>query len=110
MRYFKNPEGDQVYGYDLDQQDLIAAAINAEWQDITGNWPPAPDAVDLKAQCKAEAKRRLLDTDYTQMSDVTAALANKNEFDIYRGEIRALFLTPVTHPTWPIAPTANWRS
>jgi hypothetical protein len=110
MKYFKNTENGQVYGYDADQQDLVQAASDAGWQEITGSWPPPPSDDDLKAQCKAEAKRRLLNTDYTQMSDVAVALTNKGEFDTYRSEVRTLFLTPVTHPTWPVAPIAIWRN
>ena len=44
MKYFKNPENDQVYGYDPDQEDLVDEAIANNWEDITGSWPPpAPE-------------------------------------------------------------------
>ena len=45
MKYYKNPQ-DQVFGYDEDQTDLITAAINANWTDISNAWPPAPDPKD----------------------------------------------------------------
>lgn len=40
MRYFQNPENQEVYGYDETQMPLIAAAVQAKWVEITGNWPP----------------------------------------------------------------------
>ena len=44
MQYFKNPETQEVYGYDADQQDLADEAIANGWEDITGSWPPpAPE-------------------------------------------------------------------
>lgn len=40
MKYFKNPEDSQVWGYDPDQEDLVEEAIAKGWEDITGSWPP----------------------------------------------------------------------
>lgn len=40
MRYFQNPENQEVYGYDETQMPLITAAIQTKWVEITGNWPP----------------------------------------------------------------------
>jgi hypothetical protein len=54
MKYFQNPADGQVFGYDETQHDLIASALAANWQDVTGNWPPAP--TKTKAQVWEEIK------------------------------------------------------
>lgn len=109
MKYFKNQADQKVYGYNADtQQELIDVAIAAGWQDITGSWPPAPTDDIYKAQCKAQAKQFLLDTDFSQAADVAAVLVNKDAFDGYRALVRTLFLSPVVDPEWPTAPNAVW--
>jgi hypothetical protein len=46
MKYFRNPDDQQVYGYDpQDQQFLIDEAISQGWLDISGSWPPPPEPV-----------------------------------------------------------------
>lgn len=46
MKYFKNTENNEVYGYDADQQDLADEAIANGWEDITGSWPPPAPALE----------------------------------------------------------------
>jgi hypothetical protein len=70
--------------------------------------PVPPNEDELKAACKAEAKQRLVDTDFSQVADVVTILTNKAEFDAYRAAVRALYLAPVVAPTWPTRPTAVW--
>ena len=60
------------------------------------------------AACEAEAKRLLVDTDWSQNIDVAAVLTNKAEFDAYRAAVRDLFLNPVAEPVWPERPEAVW--
>jgi hypothetical protein len=109
MRYFKNLKNQQVYGYDpQDQEMLIEKALGAGWEEVTGSWPPPPSEESLKQSCKLKAKQLLLDTDFSQASDVAAVLENKAEFDTYRTTIRALFLSPVVDPQWPVTPVARW--
>lgn len=111
MKYFRNPANNQVYGYDpVDQQNLIDAAIDNGWTDITGNWPPAPTDQQLKDACVAEAKFRLENTDYSQLPDVAARLTNAADFTAYRAQVRNLLLNPVANPTWPAQPTAVWSA
>lgn len=109
MRYFKNLDNQQVYGYDpQDQGVLIDAALKAGWEEVTGSWPPPPSEESLKQSCKLKAKQLLLDTDFSQASDVAAVLENKAEFDTYRATVRALFLCPAIDPQWPAPPVAQW--
>jgi len=58
--------------------------------------------------CKAEAKQRLADTDWSQVADVAAVLGNKAAFDAYRTAVRELYFNPVAEPVWPERPEADW--
>lgn len=62
------------------------------------------------AACEAEAKRLLVDTDWSQNIDVAAVLTNKAEFDAYRATVRGLFFNPVAEPVWPERPEAVWST
>jgi len=45
MLYYKDLTDNQVYGYDeteASQLPYIQAAKDSGWEDVTGNWPPAP--------------------------------------------------------------------
>jgi hypothetical protein len=59
-----------------------------------------------KDACKAEAKQRLADTDWSVLPDVV--VKNKLEFETYRSQIRALVLNPVAEPSWPTEPQPVW--
>jgi hypothetical protein len=51
MQYFKNAF-DLVFGYDETdpaQVELIQAAIAADWDDITGQWPASPNLENAKS-------------------------------------------------------------
>lgn len=71
--------------------------------------PEKASAAKLEA-CKVEAKQRLVDTDWSQQADVRAQITNAAAFDIYRAEVRALYLTPVATPVWPVRPEADWSA
>lgn len=62
------------------------------------------------AACEAEAKRLLVDTDWSQNIDVAAVLSNKAAFDTYRAAVRALYFNPVAEPVWPERPEAVWST
>ena len=61
-------------------------------------------------RCAQEAKQRLLDTDWSQLADVTPILLNKVEFDAYRAALRQFVLNPVANPVWPNKPSAQWTT
>lgn len=66
---------------------------------------------DKLAACKAQAQILLQATDWVTLSDVITGnlkLTNQAEFLVYRSTVRALAITPVTSPTWPALPTAQW--
>ena len=59
MKYFKNEQNGEVFGYDDDQVELIAVAVTNGWTDITGSWPPLPTLEQTQA-----AQIALITTDY----------------------------------------------
>jgi hypothetical protein len=64
--------------------------------------------------CKNQASRLLYQTDWTTISDVADPaksdpyLTNQAAFVAYRSQVRALAVTPVADPIWPVQPTAQW--
>lgn len=82
-----------------------------EWEalDYAAKNPPPPSQDQLIAQCKEEAKRRLQDTDYSELSDVKAVLSNYPDFATYRSQVRGIYLNPVASPVWPMQPDAEWN-
>lgn len=68
--------------------------------------PPEPSEDDRKAYCKAVARQRLIDTDYTQIADVD--LKNRDAFKAYRAIVRQLLTAPVVDPAWPDVPVPIW--
>lgn len=71
--------------------------------------PAQPSTEDKKLLCKNMAKQFLVETDWSQYSDVSETLLNKEEFDIYRAVIRGLLLRPIPDPVWPKQPEAVWK-
>lgn len=59
--------------------------------------------------CKATAKGKLSNTDWSQTADVSEILLNQAEFSVYRAEIRSIYFNPVPNPVWPVEPIAQWR-
>jgi hypothetical protein len=93
--------GDEYSG--LDWMDAVQACptedeINAEITRLDGVYP-------LEA-CKREAKKRIADTDWSVLPDV--GLANKADFEAYRAALRALIVTPILEPQWPVEPEPVW--
>lgn len=72
--------------------------INAEIERLDGVYP-------LEA-CKREAKRRIADSDWSVLPDVS--LSNKSDFEAYRAALRGLIITPVASPEWPTEPDPIW--
>lgn len=88
-----------------------------EWLDQVQTKPTEEEVNDeiaaLEAQapfdaCKAEAKQRLADTDWSVLPDV--GLSNKADFETYRSQVRALVLNPVANPVWPTEPQPVWSN
>ena len=83
--------GDVAYDAEGNQVDYDVAAVTEQAE---------------KDACKAEAKQRLADTDWSVLPDVV--VKNKLEFETYRSQIRALVLNPVAEPSWPTEPQPVW--
>jgi hypothetical protein len=115
MVYYRNPQNQQVYGYDpATQQDLIDQAIAAGWIYVPV-WPLPPTDDELKAECQTTASGFLYETDWTTIPDVANPannpyLTNQAEFIAYRNTIRKYAVNPVTNPVWPAIPTAQWNN
>lgn len=71
---------------------------------------PTKTQAAKEAACKAQAKQLLVDTDWSQQTDVRTQIDNAAAFDTYRAEVRALYLTPVAEPEWPARPEAVWST
>lgn len=67
---------------------------------------PVPALIEI---CKANAKSKLADTDWSQTADVGELLINQPEFTAYRAELRSIYFNPVPNPVWPVEPVAQWR-
>lgn len=87
MRYFRNTTTGEVFGYDADQQDLIAEAEAAsDMDDITASWPPAIDHSEAK-EIEIRSRRNFLLTqsDWTQVAD---APVDQSLWATYRQSLR----------------------
>ena len=115
MVYYRNPQTQEVYGYDpATQQNLIDQAIANGWTLVTV-WPLPPTDAELIAQCKATASELLYQTDWTTIPDVANPvnnpyLTNQAEFIAYRNTVREYAVNPVVSPVWPTLPTAQWSN
>ena len=83
--------GDEAFDADGNQvqYDLQAVTTQAE-----------------KDECKAQAKAKLAQSDWSVLPDVQ--ITNKAEFDNYRAILRGYVISPVTNPTWPTEPQPIW--
>jgi len=76
----------------------------------------AVDEQTAKDACKAQATSILSATDWTSIADVgdptksNPYLMNQAEFIAYRSQVRALAVNPVTNPTFPAVPKAQWSN
>lgn len=59
-------------------------------------------------EVKAYAKKQLEETDYAVLSDVR--ISNKNEFEVYRSEMREVYFNPRINFQFFPAPKAIWES
>jgi len=63
---------------------------------------------EARAAVKAQARKLLAATDYTQAVDVAADLKNVTDFAEYRAAVRAIFRDPPIEPDWPDVPAPEW--
>ena len=112
--FFKHPSNGEVYAYDSEDETQLSYIQKAEeenWENITGSWPPAPTENDLIEVTKREAMGLIVQTDYTQLPDVSARLTKScsDAFIAYREAVREIFINPTSTPTWPTKPTVEWK-
>jgi hypothetical protein len=91
-------------------REIFAAIVAGDYGPIAEYVAPVIDPAVVLAGVRAEAKSRLEATDWSQVADVAAILANKADFDAYRAAVRAVYLDPVADPVWPERPVAVWSS
>jgi hypothetical protein len=93
----------------------IPEGHRAKWE---GNWvfedipqpgpepeTPEPDPIEVT---RAQAKSRLIDTDWAMLPDVN--IVNRAEFEAYRAVVRSIYFSPVANPVWPERPEAVWEA
>jgi hypothetical protein len=56
--------------------------------------------------CKAEAKRRIAESDWSVLPDV--GISNVAQFETYRAALRELIKNPVATPSFPTEPEPVW--
>lgn len=60
--------------------------------------------------CKATAKGKLTNTDWSQTADIGELLLNQSDFTAYRAKIREMYFNPVPDPIWAEEPKAVWKA
>lgn len=107
MKYFRNNTTDEVFGYDADQQDLIAKAeADPNMTNITGSWPIEPTVDPLlvkEIEVRTERDILLARCDWTQVPD---APVDQAAWASYRQQLRDIpqqsgFPNNVIWPTKP---------
>ena len=76
MQYFKDENG-TVWGFDDTQRDLIADAVTAGWEDITGSWPPPPVIPEITTVSMRQARLALLQEG--ELDDVEALITTREQ-------------------------------
>jgi hypothetical protein len=111
MKHYLNPQTGDLHAYEDDgSQDYIIPSdfkllTDAEFEQVHIERRIKNSYIDAD-NCKIHAKMRLLDTDWTQLSDVS--IKNKDEFNLYRTIIRQFYLNPVENPFFPERPNPIW--
>lgn len=105
MKYFRNKRNGEVFGYDANQQNLIAKAeADQNMEDITGSWPPAVDPLlQMENDVRGERNILLFKSDWTQLTDAPVSQA---AWAAYRQQLRDIpkqsgFPNNVIWPTKP---------
>ena len=105
--------------WDQDNQDITelpswVACCVSKYDEAMAPKPDLPPNAGLN---KDKAIALLQQTDWTQISSVSDPalsnpyLANKNEFDVYRNDVRQYALNPVAgNIVWPVIPQEVWTS
>lgn len=77
MRYFKDPENNEVYGYDETQQSYIDEAIANGWIEITGEWPLPPVMPEITVVTMRQCRLALLQEN--QLDDVEGLITSREQ-------------------------------
>lgn len=88
------------------QEPDIRDVWNSSTQTFTKAGAPSLSA----AENEQEAKRLLLDSDWTQLADVGLTLTNLGEWRTYRASLRAIAKAPTAGAlTWPTVPNKEYE-
>jgi hypothetical protein len=94
----------------------VEGCLNA-WNEADYNIknPPPPSDEALLESCKSKAKHLLKETDWVELPSVTDEtqnkyLLNQSEFLIFRSQVRALAINPITNAVFPAIPVSVWSS
>lgn len=75
--------------------------LDAQWEEVL--------STKSKQDCKAQAKRLLSDSDWSELPSVVEALENADEWKSYRVQLRKYVVTPVQNPVFPSVPQVKWK-
>lgn len=114
MKYFLEEATATVFAFEADgsQDFLITSTMRAMSEaEVAAHLAPKKASAEDN---KAEARRKLADTDWVTLPDVldttnTTHLVNSAEFIAYRAQLRNLCINPVGGDiAWPQQPSAIW--
>lgn len=105
MKYYKNKQSGEIFGYDPTQKDLIEQAkANPDMEDVSNSWPPKVDPIVVKSnEIRFERNSLLSQSDWTQVAD---APVDKTVWATYRQELRDITKQEgfPDNVTWPVRP------
>lgn len=112
MKTYLDPVNEELFAYEMDgsQDHIIPSNFILMTDEEVENFKKEKKQKNFFItieQCKEMAKIKLLQTDWTQLSDIS--IANKNEFDEYRKTIRNFYIYPIENPIWPSCPNPIWN-
>lgn len=97
--------GDPYNYKDIDWLDSRPIPTETEWETEKARLI----AYQPKQECKNQAKRLLLNSDWSELPSVIEQLENANEWKSYRMEIRKYIINPVENPIFPSEPETRWK-
>ncbi|CAB4147658.1 hypothetical protein UFOVP507_40 [uncultured Caudovirales phage] len=118
IEFKPDAEGITAINEELTSLPAWALTCQQKWEeaDFLAKNPPPPSDADAKFKCQSQAASLLSRVDWTVTGDVADPakanpyLTNQAEFIAYRNALRQLAINPVTNPTFPTTPTAQWSS
>lgn len=104
-------ESDQAQDNYILLSDTDAVSYNSVYDPSTSTWTRASHKDELRLSDEdivMLAKKELIDTDWTQLSDVGLTAANVEEWKVYRKSLRQIKDGTMTYEDWPLMPDKEY--